>query len=79
MEFSYGGGGSLQFQHPNPPALSMQKPPIYSERTLVHKPLDPQMNTVLSEMKKWYTKYLSQLENHTNALAVNLLDNRNYT
>jgi hypothetical protein len=33
------------------------------------------MNTVLSEIKKWNTKYLRKLENHTNALAVNLLDN----
>jgi hypothetical protein len=33
------------------------------------------MNTVLSEMKKWNTKYLRKLENHTNALAVNLVDN----
>jgi hypothetical protein len=31
------------------------------------------MNTVLSEIKKWNTKYLRKLENHTNALAVNLL------
>jgi hypothetical protein len=33
-----------------------------------------QMNTVLNEIKKWNTKYLRKLENHTNALAVNLLD-----
>jgi hypothetical protein len=29
--------GSLQFQHRNPPALSIQDSPIHSERTLVHK------------------------------------------
>jgi hypothetical protein len=34
------------------------------------------MDTVLSEIKKWNTKYFSKLENHTKALAVNLLDNR---
>jgi hypothetical protein len=33
------------------------------------------MNTVLSEIKMWTTKYVIKLENHTNALAVNLLDN----
>jgi hypothetical protein len=38
MEFSY-GGDSLQFQHRNPPALSVQDFPIHSERTLVHKQL----------------------------------------
>jgi hypothetical protein len=36
---------------------------------------DLQINTVLSEIKKWNTKYLRKLENHTNELAVNLLDN----
>jgi hypothetical protein len=33
------------------------------------------MNTVLSEIKEWNTKCLRKLENHTNALALNLLDN----
>jgi hypothetical protein len=37
------------------------------------------MNAVLSEIKKWNTKYLRKLENHTNALAVNLLDNSETT
>jgi hypothetical protein len=37
------------------------------------------MNTVLSEIKMWNTKYLRKLENHTNALAVNLLDNSETT
>jgi hypothetical protein len=32
------------------------------------------MNTVLSEIKVWNTKYLRKLENHINAPAVNLLD-----
>jgi hypothetical protein len=36
---------------------------------------DLQMNTVLSEIKKWNTKYLRKLETRTNSLAVNLLDN----
>jgi hypothetical protein len=35
-------GDSLQFQHRNPPALSIQDSPIHSERTLAHKqPQDP--------------------------------------
>jgi hypothetical protein len=33
------------------------------------------MNTVLSEIKKWNNRYLRESENHTNALAVNPLDN----
>jgi hypothetical protein len=37
------------------------------------------MNTVLSEIKKLNTKYLRKFENHTNALAVNLLDNSETT
>jgi hypothetical protein len=37
------------------------------------------MNTVLSEIKKWDTQYLRKPENHTNALAVNLLDNSETT
>jgi hypothetical protein len=37
------------------------------------------MNTVLGEIKKWNTKYLTKLENRTNALAVNLLDNSETT
>jgi hypothetical protein len=32
-------GGSLQFQHQNPPALSIQHALIHSEHTLVHKQL----------------------------------------
>jgi hypothetical protein len=38
-----------------------------------------QMNTVLNEIKKWIAKYLRKLENHNNALAVNLLDNSETT
>jgi hypothetical protein len=34
---------------------------------------------VLSEIKKWNTKYLRKLEDHTDALAVNLLDNSETT
>jgi hypothetical protein len=49
---------------------------------LVHKQprihADLQMNTVLREIKKWNTKNLRELENRTNALAVNLPDKRNY-
>jgi hypothetical protein len=40
---------------------------------------DLQMNIVLSEIKKWTNKHLSKPENHTNALAVNLLDNSETT
>jgi hypothetical protein len=32
------------------------------------------MNTVHSKIRKWSDKYLNKLENHTNALVVNLLD-----
>jgi hypothetical protein len=39
---------------------------------------DLRMNTVLSEIK-WNTRYLRKLENHINALAVNLLDNSETT
>jgi hypothetical protein len=40
---------------------------------------DLQMNTVLSEIKEQNTKYLRKLENHTNVLALNLLDNSETT
>jgi hypothetical protein len=40
---------------------------------------DLKMNTVLSEIKKWNTKYFRKLEKHTKALAVNLLDNSETT
>jgi hypothetical protein len=55
---------------------------MHSEHTLVHNHRiheDLQMNTVLNEIKKCNTKYLRKLENHTNALAVNLLDNSEAT
>jgi hypothetical protein len=37
------------------------------------------MNAVLSEIKKWNTKYLRKLEKQTNALAVNIPDNSETT
>jgi hypothetical protein len=37
------------------------------------------LNTVLTEIKKCNTKYLRKLGNHTNALAVNLVDNSETT
>jgi hypothetical protein len=40
---------------------------------------DLHMNTVLSEVEKWNTKYFRKLENHTKSLAVNLLDNSETT
>jgi hypothetical protein len=71
---------SLQFQHRNPPAFPIQASPIQYERTLVHNNHriyeDLQMNTELSEIKNWSTKYLRKLENRSNALTVNQLDNR---
>jgi hypothetical protein len=51
--------------------------PWYVNNHRIHE--DLQMNTMLSEIKKWNTKYLRKLENHTNALAVNLLDNNETT
>jgi hypothetical protein len=40
---------------------------------------DLQMNAILSEINKWNTQYLKKLENHSNALALNLLDNSETT
>jgi hypothetical protein len=40
---------------------------------------DLQENSVLSEIKKWNAKNLSILEIHTNALALDLLDNSKTT
>jgi hypothetical protein len=51
--------------------------PWYINNHRIHE--DLQMNTVLSGIKKWNTKYLRKLENQTNALAVNLLDNSETT
>jgi hypothetical protein len=51
--------------------------PWYIKDHGIHE--DLQMNTVHGEIKKWNTKYLRKLENHTNALAVNLLDNSEST
>jgi hypothetical protein len=56
---------------------SILNAPLYINNHRIHE--DLQMNTVLSEIKKWNTKYLRKLENHTNALAVNLLDNSETT
>jgi hypothetical protein len=52
--------------------LSILHAPWYINNKRIHE--DPQMNTVLSEIKEGNTKYLNKLENHTNALAVNPLD-----
>jgi hypothetical protein len=65
-------GDSLQFQRRNPPALrSILNALWYINNHRIHE--DLQMKAVLSEMKKWNTKYLRKLENHNNALPVNLL------
>jgi hypothetical protein len=47
--------------------------PWYINNHRIHE--DLKINTVLSELNKWNSKYLRKSENHTNALAVNLLDN----
>jgi hypothetical protein len=49
----------------------------YIKNHRIHEEL--QMNTVLSGIKKWNTKYLRKLETHSNALAVNLLENSETT
>jgi hypothetical protein len=41
-------------------------------------PFAPSSNNVFS-VKKWSTKHLRKLENHINALAVNLVDNSETT
>jgi hypothetical protein len=57
-----------------------QKSTPLSAPCALHGPLytnkyeDLQMNTVHGEMRTWSDRYLNKLENHTNALAVNLLD-----
>jgi hypothetical protein len=48
---------------------SILNAPWYINNHRIHE--DLQMNTVLSEIKKWNTNYLRKLENHTNTLAVN--------
>jgi hypothetical protein len=53
---------------------------MHSQPTLVHnQPQDPWRSTNEHSAqwnKKWNTKYVRKSENHTNALAVNLLDKR---
>jgi hypothetical protein len=56
---------------------SILNAPRYINNHRIHE--DLQMNTVLSGIKKWTTKYFRKLDNHTNALAVNLLDNSKTT
>jgi hypothetical protein len=52
---------------------SILNAPWYIHNHRIHE--DLQMNTVLSKIKTWNTK----LENHTNALTLNLLDNSETT
>jgi hypothetical protein len=52
---------------------SILNAPWFINNHRIHE--DLQMNTALSEMKKWNTRYLRKLENHSIAPAVNLLDN----
>jgi hypothetical protein len=76
MEFSCGG------QPPIPKSKSSSAfSPRLSDPFWIHHRIHDglQSNTALSEVKKWNTKHLRKLENHTNALAVNLLDNSETT
>jgi hypothetical protein len=59
------------------PLRSILNAPWYINNHRTHE--DLQMNTLLSEIKKWNIKYLRKLGNHTNALVVNLLDNSETT
>jgi hypothetical protein len=76
-------GASLQFQHQNLQPFQSQtlqsilNTPWYTNNQRIHD--DLQMNTVLSEIKKQNTKSFRKLKNHTNARAVNLLDNSETT
>jgi hypothetical protein len=56
---------------------SILNAPRYINSHSIHE--DLQMNTMLSEIKKWNPKYLRKLVNRPNALAVNLLDNSETT
>jgi hypothetical protein len=56
---------------------SILNAPWYINNHRIHE--DLQTNTVLSEIKKLNIKYLNKLENHSTALAVNLLDNSETT
>jgi hypothetical protein len=56
---------------------SILNAPWYINKHRIYE--DLQMNTVLSEIKKWNTNYLRKLENHTNALTRNLLHNSKST
>jgi hypothetical protein len=51
--------------------------PWYINNHRIHE--DLQTNAVLSEIKKWNTKYLRKVENDSDALTVNLIDNRENT
>jgi hypothetical protein len=82
IEFNYGGQPlipTLKSSSAFNPTLSdfFLNAPWYINKHRIHE--DLQMNTVLSEIKKCNTKNLRKLENHTNALAVNLLDNSETT
>jgi hypothetical protein len=57
--------------------VSILNAPWYVSNHRIYE--DLQVNTVLREIKKWNTEYIRKLENHTNALAVNLLDNSETT
>jgi hypothetical protein len=82
MEFIYGGAASnsnieilQRFQSKT--FQSILNAPWRINNHRIHE--DLQMNTVLSEINKWNTKHLRKSENHTNALAVNLVDKNKTT
>jgi hypothetical protein len=56
---------------------SILNAPWFINNHMIHE--DLQMNILLMEIKKRNTKYFRKLENHTNALTVNLLDNSENT
>jgi hypothetical protein len=82
MEFSYWGTASNSnieiLQRFQSKALRpILNAPWYINSHRIHE--DLQMNTAISEIKEWVTKYVRKLEKYTNALAVNLQDSSETT
>jgi hypothetical protein len=73
--FSYATDVLQRFQSKT--LRSILNAPWYISIHRIHE--DLQMNTVLSEIKRGRTKYFRKLENHTNAMAVNVLKNSETT
>jgi hypothetical protein len=64
MEFRY--GDSLQFQHQNPLALSIQDSPIHSECTLVHKQPQNPWRSANEHSAQWNKKVEYQISTKEN-------------